>query len=510
MSLKITFKHSKTQELAVETDILVLTAFNKKDSSKKENDHSILMISHWPKYLQETFKALKQSSNYKGNLSEALSFTHPCGIKVLCWGLGDKSAVTFENLRKEMAKIFRSISADYNHANIDLDGFVIKSDLTKSAYSLTESLGLTDYGFDKYLTQKRKVSLKTIEFLTSAGNTKIALAETAANRAKAVYESINLARNWINEPPNILNSETYAEFVEKDAKNLKRVKTKVLNKAQIKKENMNLLLAVNAGSAFEPKVVHLTYTPQKVTAKTKHIALVGKGLTFDTGGYSLKPGTSMMGMKFDMAGSATVYAAFRAAVLLNAPVKVSCFLGITDNAVSSHAVMPDSIITSRGGKTVEILNTDAEGRLVLADVLDYACEQKPDVVIDAATLTGAMLVALGTEVCGMFTNNKKLSAELLKCAAQVPEYLWELPIVQEYRDDIKSLVADIKNIGSAGNAGSAKGAVFLEPFIKKGIAWAHLDIAGVAGDQGFLQYCPPKGASGVMVRTLVEYIMHAK
>jgi leucyl aminopeptidase len=214
----------------------------------------------------------------------------------------------------------------------------------------------------------------------------------------------------------------------------------------------------------------------------------------------------MMNMKFDMAGSATVYAAFRAAVLLQLPVKVSCYLAMTDNAVSSLATMPDSIVKARNGKTVEILNTDAEGRLVLGDVVNYACDTKPDALIDVATLTGAILVALGSEVCGLFSNDQKLADSLLKSAKNSDEYMWQLPIIDEHKNDMKAIVADLKNIGSNGNGGSAKGAAFIENFITPGTAWAHLDIAGVGDSQGHLPYCPPKGASGLVIRTLVDYL----
>ncbi len=505
MDISLHFDSSKEAQ----GDLLVVAAFNKKDGEGKK-ESTKLVNNHWPKHVQDAFAGLKQAPNYKGNLGETLSFTSLDGGRVIIWGLGQKSDVTFENLRREAAKIFKGLAAEYAHVTIDADSFTLKNDFGRTVHALGEGLLLANYGFDKYLTVKRKVALKNVVLYSKSHGRSKAEAQKQLDRAQTIAEAINFGRDLVNEPPNVLHSESYAKILEQDAKSLKRVKIKILNKAQIKKENMNLLLSVNAASAYEPRVVHLSYEPAKANSKTKHIALVGKGLTFDTGGLSLKPGASMMGMKFDMAGSATVYAAFRAAVALHPEVKLSCFLGITDNAVSATATMPDSIIKARNGKSVEILNTDAEGRLVLGDVLDYACDQGPDIVIDAATLTGAMLVAMGTEVCGFFSNNQKLADALLHSAGQVPEYMWQLPIVQEYRDDIKSQVADIKNIGSAGNAGSAKGAVFLEHFIKKGVAWAHLDIAGVAGDQAFLPYCPPKGASGIMVRTLVEFILNGK
>ncbi len=218
----------------------------------------------------------------------------------------------------------------------------------------------------------------------------------------------------------------------------------------------------------------------------------------------------MMSMKHDMAGSATVYAAFRAAVLLKAPIKITCLMGITDNAVSSLATMPDSIVKARNGKTVEILNTDAEGRLVLGDVLDYACDLKPDGIIDAATLTGACLVALGNQVTAVLGNNQKWIETLLDAAKSADEYMWQLPIIPEWTQDMKSKVADLKNIGTPMRAGTATAAAFLQEFIKDDIPWAHLDIAGTADGQSHLPYCPPVGASGLTVRSLVHLLMNTK
>ncbi len=330
-------------------------------------------------------------------------------------------------------------------------------------------------------------------------------------KLKTSPEVLTFARDLVNEAPNVLHSEGYAKEIEKDVKkNLKGVEIKILGKAELKKENCNLFLSVNAGSAYGPRLVHLTYTPKKTTKNTKHIALVGKGLTFDTGGYSLKPGGSMMGMKFDMGGSATVYGAFRAAVLNNSPYKITCILGMTDNAVSYTATMPDSIIKSRSGKTVEILNTDAEGRLVLADCIDYACDLEPDFLINAATLTGACLIALGTQVCAVLGNDDKWINKVKKSADQSDEYMWQLPIIDEWREELKSPIADLKNIGSSGKAGTAIAAAFLQNFVKNDIKWAHLDIAGVANGASHLPYCPSKGASGLIVRSLHHLLVHGK
>ncbi|MEX0799027.1 MAG: leucyl aminopeptidase, partial [Bacteriovoracaceae bacterium] len=411
---------------------------------------------------------------------------------------------------RAIATAFRNFCGKkYSSVAIDALSFNCVSDKAKTAALITEAIELTSYKFDKYFSEKIEDKFKQVCVFIDDKKSKRGV-EKAVAEALNVTSGVNFARDLVNEAPNVLHSEGYAKLIEADAKNLSRVKVKTLGKAELKKEKMNLFLSVNAGSAYGPRLVHLTYTPKKATKNTKHFALVGKGLTFDTGGYSLKPGGSMMGMKFDMAGSATVYGAFRAAVLNNSPYKITCILGMTDNAINSEATTPDSIVKARNGKTVEILNTDAEGRLVLADCLDYACDLRPDFIIDAATLTGACLVALGSEVCAVLGNDDKWINQLRSHADKQNEYMWQLPIINEWRDDMKSKIADLKNIGTAGRAGTATAAAFLENFVKGDVKWAHLDIAGVGDSQAHLPYCPSKGASGLMVRTLHHLMVHGK
>jgi leucyl aminopeptidase len=475
----------------------------KKSASKSEH---ALSHPHWPEELKEAFTHSVASKHYKGDAGETFHVTLVSGASALIVGLGEKSKLTNEKIRRKIANIYKAISQKYVDATLYVDGFVIDDQTEIAIKTIVESLRMTSYTFDRHLAVKKVAKLESITLALGDKKSSSKKFAEALDEANKIGECIAVARNFVNEAPNILNSETYAHEIQKDVKNLKNVKIKVLGKAELKKEKMGMFLAVNAGSAHEPRLVHLTYAPPKSTAKTKHIALVGKGLTFDTGGYSLKPGASMMNMKFDMAGSATVYAAFRAAVLLQLPVKVSCYLGMTDNAVNELAIMPDSIVTARNGKTVEILNTDAEGRLVLGDVVNYACDSKPDALIDAATLTGAILVALGSEVCGLFSNNQKLADSLLNSAKNVDEYMWQLPIIDEHKNDLKAVVADLKNIGASSFGGSAKGAAFIEYFLEPGIAWAHLDIAGIGDSQSHLPYCAPKGASGLIIRTLIDYL----
>jgi len=484
------------------SDLKILSSFQK--NSKPS-------VDHWSdKGLKEDYQMLKVAKNYKAAKDETLSFTGATGETVWVIGLGDKAKFTAEDLRKSVAKVFKSAKGKFDSIAFDVPGFNVVRDEVLTAKLIAESLYLTDYSFEKYKSKKSEAKeIKAI--LGHIEKKNASKVEKAVTSVKNIGESINIIKDFVNEAPNVLHSEEYAKRIEADVKkNLKGVKVKILNKAQIQKEKMGMLLAVNAGSAYEPRIVHLTYEPAKSNSKTKHIALVGKGITFDTGGYSLKPGAGMMGMKNDMGGSATVYGAFRAAVLEKAPVKITCILAMTDNAVNEHATMPDSIVTARNGKTVEILNTDAEGRLILGDALDYACDQNPHYIIDAATLTGACLVALGNQVCAILGNDQKWINEVLAAAGDQDEYMWQLPIINEWRQDLKSKVADIKNIGTPMRAGTALGAAFLEEFIKNDIKWAHLDIAGVVEAQSHLPYCASHGASGLIVRTLTHLLVNGK
>jgi len=496
------------------SELKILTAFQKNQAPKTKGAkaESSVSVDHWSdKGLKEEFHNLKSSKNYKAAKDETISFTGATGETVWVVGLGDKSKFEAEDIRKVIAKILKGTrSSKFETIGIDIPGFNTIRDEVRTTQVVAEAAYLTAYTFDKYKSKKPEPYHYTVVLAHTDKKNSLKI-EKALTSTKNICESINVMKDFINDVPNVLHSVEYASRIEADVKkNLKGVKIKILNKAQIQKEKMGMLLSVNAGSAHEPRLVHLTYEPTKSNSKTKHIALVGKGITFDTGGYSLKPGASMAGMKNDMGGSATVYGAFRAAVLEKTPVKITCILAMTDNAVNEHATMPDAVVTARNGKTVEILNTDAEGRLILGDALDYACDQNPHYIIDAATLTGACLVALGNQVCAILGNDQKWINEILGSAKSQDEYMWQLPIINEWRQDIKSKVADLKNIGTPMRAGTGIGAAFLEEFVKNDIKWAHLDIAGVVDAQSHLSYCPGHGASGLIVRTLTHILMNGK
>lgn len=495
-----------TPEHYDKSELKVVGAYAKKDGAGVQQAWS-------EKELFKVFTSLKAAQNFTADAGSSFTFQGAQGENVLVIGLGEKSKAKAEEIRRAIAGAYKIFAGKaYKSVSIDTNSFNAINKHLDSIGLIYEALELTAYRFEQYLTKKSENAFKEVCLFVNDSKLKVS-SKKVIERVQNITSSVNFTRDLVNEAPNVLHSEEYAKRIEKDVKaNLKgkNVKVSILGRAELKKENMNLFLSVNAGSAKEPRLVHLTYTPKKATKNTKHIALVGKGLTFDTGGYSLKPGGSMIGMKFDMGGSATVYGAFRAAVLNDSPYKISLFLGMTDNAVNEKATVPDSIVKGRNGKTVEILNTDAEGRLVLADCLDYACDFKPDFLIDAATLTGACLVALGKEVCAVLGNDDKFINKIQGSAKASDEYMWQLPIIPEWRKDMEAEIADLKNIGSSRFAGTATAAAFLENFIKNDVKWAHLDIAGVCDSQGHLPYCPSKGGSGLIVRTLHHLLVDAK
>jgi len=261
------------------------------------------------------------------------------------------------------------------------------------------------------------------------------------------------------------------------------------------------LLAVNRGSLEEPRFIVIHYRPAR-KAKKK-IALIGKGITFDSGGLSLKPAKSMETMKLDMSGGAAVIGAMSRLPHLGFDVEVTGYIPTTDNLPGGNAQKPGDVIRYLNGKTIEVLNTDAEGRLILADALALAARQRPDYMINLATLTGACVVALGAQVGGIFSNHQPLADQLMRCARETGEKLWQLPLVKEYREQLKSSVADMKNIGGA-HGGAITAALILQEFVAE-IPWAHLDIAGPAFTEGDTAICP-KGGTGFGVRTLLKFL----
>ncbi len=319
----------------------------------------------------------------------------------------------------------------------------------------------------------------------------VAKDSTAFVRGIKVSEAINFTRDLVNKPYNKLNAEQLAEIA-KGLETYRNLTVNILEKSDCEKMKMGAFLGVNKGSTDAPKLIHITYKGN--TDTEENTFLVGKGVMYDTGGYSLKGVQSMPTMKMDMGGAASTLGAIKAIASLGLKANVSVVIAATDNRIGDDAIVPDDILTSASGKTIEIISTDAEGRLTLADALWYAQKEGASKIIDLATLTGAVVAALGDQYVGAFTNNEDFYKSFETVVKEKKEYVWHLPIGQNHRTSIDSKVADMKNSGGRLGGASIAGA-FLEKFVSKDIPWIHLDIAGTA-------YTKEKGATGVMVKSL--------
>lgn len=354
------------------------------------------------------------------------------------------------------------------------------------------------YRYDRYLTgdRKPKGGVKSAVVVARRSGKKLT---HAVREGQVVGEAVNLARDLVNGPPNDITATAIANEARRAAR-AAGAQCKVWNKKQIRELGMHLLLAVNRGSKEEPRFIHMSYKPR---GAKKRVVFVGKGLTFDAGGLCLKPPKGMLDMKCDMSGAATTIGVVVAAARLELPIEVHGIIGSTDNMTGSDAYRPGDVFPSYDGKTVEIINTDAEGRLVLADALAYSRELSPDYLIDHATLTGACMVALGKWTAGLFSNDDELGELYGEAAGEAGESFWRMPLHEDLRETLKSDIADIKHTGDA-HGGAITAALFLQEFVGK-TKWAHCDIAGPA----FLDAphgVHPKGGTGFGVSTGVSFL----
>ncbi len=361
--------------------------------------------------------------------------------------------------------------------------------------AIAEASILASHKFDWYKSEKIPVKLQRVKICVGKED---ALMSKALKYSVIVAGNVCKARNIVNTPASIAVPKYVADMAVEHCRKLK-LKCKVLGKKELEKMGANGILAVNSGSENEPRMVVIEYSPKNAK---KTYALVGKGITFDSGGLDIKPAPSMETMKQDMSGSAAVLYAVLSAAELQLPVRVVAIMALTENSIGPNAYKPGDIIKTMSGKTVEVLNTDAEGRIILSDAIHYAKSFKPDYIIDVATLTGACFIALGSEASGLIGNNAELIKKIKDAAERTFERAWELPFYEEYDNYIKSDFADIKNVTSnqPSGGGALTAARFLARFAE-GSKWAHLDIAGTAwsdADVGF----NPRGATGVGVRLL--------
>jgi leucyl aminopeptidase len=446
---------------------------------------------------ETAFRRAAAAGTFKGSAGQVLEVLAPewsDAPRALVVGVGKKSALTDNGWQKAAAALVKRLLVS-GAKSLAIVGAPDRGVAAQLAFGAR----LAAYRFDQYrltLKPEKKPTLTTVSIVTdSAAGARSDYAPLAARA-----EGIELARNLVSEPPNVLHPESYADRISELAD--LGLEIEVLDVPAMTKLGMGSLLGVGQGSIRESRLCVLKWMGSK-DKKAAPLALIGKGVTFDTGGISLKPGPGMQDMKGDMGGSAAVVGAMVAIAKRKAKANVVGLVGLVENMPDGNAQRPGDIVKSAAGKTIEIQNTDAEGRLVLADVLWYAQKKfNPKAMVDLATLTGAIIISLGNEHAGVFSNNDDLVAKLTAAGKAEGEPVWRLPLGPGYDKQIDSDVADMKNIGAAGNAGSITAAQFLQRFVDDGRAWAHLDIAGTAWRPGHDNPLEPTWATGCGVRIL--------
>lgn len=437
--------------------------------------------------------------------------------QILVVGIGKVSEFDLENVRKAAAKGAKqarqsgaervAIHCPFTSAK--------KAETDQVARAVAEGFLLGLYKYDKFKSQKKddgngenalpkKKVREAVVYVLEGGKKEESAWESGLALGEAIANGVNTARDLSNAPPNEMTPTKMGQEAQRIAgAQGSKVSCKILGLQEIKKENMGGLLGVSQGSDQQPRLVILEYWGAKKSEAP--VVVAGKGITFDSGGISLKPSSGMDEMKHDMSGAATVIGLFEALRELKPKVNVVGLAACAENMPSGKAIRPGDILKTRSGKTVEVLNTDAEGRLVLCDALDYAKKYKPKAIIDLATLTGACVVALGHEAAALMGNDDQLKRKLQEAAAASGERVWEMPLYEEHTDALKSEVADLKNVGGR-DAGALTAGAFLQSFVDKSQPWAHLDIAGTAWltkPRGYYG----RGATGYGVRLLVDYLL---
>ncbi|MGZ5440963.1 MAG: leucyl aminopeptidase [Thermoanaerobaculia bacterium] len=441
-------------------------------------------------------KAIRESK-FEGRSDESITILNGAPRKVTLIGLGKADAITHRSVRAAVTTAGRTAKKHRDaRVALFLPEALPRMDANATALALADALAQSDYKYDPYITVEEDQKRIDIHGTVIAPD---ADAKRLTAEARALAEAVETVRNLGNAPANFMTPTELASRAEEVCKRV-GVKCTVYGKREIARMKMGGLLAVNRGSDQEPRFVVMEYAPRKAK---KHVALVGKGITFDSGGISIKPAEKMEEMKFDMCGAAAVVGIIEAAAKLELPVKITAVFASTENLPSGSAYKPGEIITMMNGKTVEVVNTDAEGRMILGDALHYVSQLKPDHVIDYATLTGACVVALASEAAGLFSSDDELARKLIESGERVGERLWRLPAWDEYKDLIRSEWADMKNSGGRWG-GAITAAVFLKEFVDCS-SWAHLDIAGTAYAESETAR-EARGATGAGVRVTIDFL----
>jgi leucyl aminopeptidase len=465
-------------------------------------DHLFVLLTEGrrPAKLPDAVSEAIRAAKFEGRSDESITVLAGTPRKVTLIGLGKPEKLTRRAIRGAIAGAGRA-AKKHRDARVALffPHLIPGCDLERTALVAADLLAQSDYKYDAYLTanaEAKKVNTRATLVIPGLDGRRTRELNTSA---KALAAGVTTVRDLGNMPSNVLTPRRLAERAQEVAKEV-GVKCTVYGRAQIEKMKMGGLLAVNRGSVEEPRFVVMEYSPARAK---KHVALVGKGITFDSGGISIKPSEKMEEMKFDMCGAAAVIGVVETAARMKLPVKITGIFAATDNLPSGSAYKPGEIITMMNGKTVEIVNTDAEGRMILGDALHFASRLEPDHLIDYATLTGACVVALGSETAGLFSDDDELARKLIESGERTGDRVWRLPAWQDYRDLIRSEWADMKNSGGRWG-GAITAALFLKEFVSCS-SWAHIDIAGTAYAESE-NAREARGATGAGVRVTIDFL----
>lgn len=479
---------------SIKSDVVVVFCGSK---TNKDTTKTFVVSPKAPSAANDVLKTIPQE-RFKGNDGDLLFCRQTTAPHFLFVGLGETSKWTHENARRWSATLLNCFKGEKLHSATILSPAGLSA--SDAVVGFTEGLLLANYQFTNFKEEpKNKFSMENVDIAVDKFSASL---KKELEKSEITANAINFARYLGDCPGNFMTPTQLGKEAEGLAKGTS-LKVQVWDKKRIEKEKMESFLGVSYGSDQEPKFIAMEY--RGGSAKQKPICFVGKGLTFDSGGISLKPGAGMEEMKFDMCGGAAVIATMGAIAKMKLKINAIAFVPATENMPGPSANKPGDIRRARNGKTIEVNNTDAEGRLILADALVYASEQKPAMILDAATLTGAMMIALGNTHTGFFTRDTKLRKKIEEAADSCGERVWAMPLVDDHVKDMKGYYADLTNLAPSRNAGSATAAAFLESFVDKDIPWAHFDIAGTAWNvSGRLPYIGTKGASGAIVRTFIE------
>ncbi len=486
-------KIKKIDILEVETDLLVIPIFEAIDQDKtKYNDiFDDLIIEKIQKY------EVSKLGNHILISSNKTTASH-----ILLLGIGKGADIdSIQEFCGLVISHTKSLKA--NKVAINFPGCKEK-DKKRIVSAMAQSLIMANYEFEEYKTISSKNKINEVVIIVSDDGL-VDQFEKMVELAEDTIIGVDFARDLVNSPANKITPKYLANEAERIASLTSSIGVKIFDRDNCKERKMGAYLAVAQGSDEDPYFIHMTYKSEKPKSK---IVIIGKGVTFDSGGLSIKPSKSMETMKCDMAGAATVLGVFRSLVELKPDIEVHGLIASAENMPSSKAIRPGDIITASNDKTVEILNTDAEGRLTLADALVYGSKLEPDFMIDLATLTGSVVVALGEEIAGIMSNDDELSDKILKSSVNVAEKIWRLPLEEKYQSLLESDVADLRNISKSRYGGTLTASLFLKEFVADNIKWAHIDIAGPAFAERPLTSYLGKGGTGFGVRTLLDLLLN--